>query len=126
MDPISMIGAFLITFSLIGFGYGINLLQRFKRVKKGVLWFLSIGILLDVSAIICMISGSRNSLFSLHGLLGYLAALLMFIDLVLVWRFYRKRGTGIQIDKSLYWYSRIAYGYWVAVYIVGLLLVILK
>ncbi len=126
MNPISMIGAFLITFSLLSFGYGINLLQRFKRAKKGVLWFLSIGLLLDVSAIFCMILGSRNSLFTLHGLLGYLAALLMFIDLVLVWMFYRKRGVGIQIDKSLYWYSGLAYGFWVVVYIVGLLLVILK
>ena len=99
MNPISMIGAFVVTMALISYGVGSFSLQRFKKIKKTVLWFLSVGIILDIIATICMIIGSTNSPFTVHGFLGYSALLVMAIDIILVWRLYNGNGLNVKIKK---------------------------
>lgn len=126
MNPISMVGAFLVTLALISYGVGSFSLQRFKIIKKSALWFLSVGIVLDISATICMILGSTNSPFTVHGFLGYSALLVMAIDIILVWRVYLKNGLNAKVVKSLLLYAKLAYGWWVIAYITGSLLVMLK
>ena len=123
MNPISMIGAFLVTFALLSYGVGSISLQRFKMVSKGVLWFLSVGILLDIIAIVCMIIGSQNTPFTIHGFFGYSALLVMFIDVIFVWKEYRKSGLNAVINKPLHVYAKLSYGWWVIAYITGSLLV---
>lgn len=125
MNPISMIGAFIVTFALLSYGVGSVTLQRFKIVSRVVLLFLTLGIILDVAATICMIIGSTNTPFTFHGLLGYSALLVMLIDVVLVWRIYIKNKKDAKVEKSLLLYSKIAYGWWVIAYITGSLMVIL-
>lgn len=119
-----MVGAFLVTLALLSYGIGSISLQRFKLVSKSVLWFLSIGIILDISATVCMIIGSQNTPFTIHGFLGYSAFLVMFIDLILVWKVYKKSGKDASINKRLQLYAKLAYGWWVFAYITGSLLVI--
>ena len=126
MNPISVIGAFLITFALLSYGIGSISLQRFSRVSKEVLWFLLIGVLLNISAIICMVFGAQMVPFTLHGFLGYSALLIMLIVLVLVWLAFKKRGLNTLIYKRLHLFARLAYGWWVIAYLTGGLLVILK
>ncbi len=126
MKFISMVGAFLVSFALITYGFGIISLQKNKLVSKLVLWFLTFGIILDISATICMIIGSKNTPFTIHGLLGYSAFLVMFIDLILIWNVYRKRGIGSLVSNTLHRYSAMAYSWWVIAYVAGVLLVILK
>ena len=126
MKPISLVGAFIITFALLSYGVGSILLQRFKMASKGVLWFLLIGLILDIIATICMIIGSQNTPFTIHGFVGYSAFLVMFIDLILVWQVYKKRGINALINKPLHLYAKLACGWWVIAYITGNLLIILK
>lgn len=121
-----MVGAFLVTLALISYGVGSFSLQRFKIIRKRALWFLSVGIVLDISATLCMILGSTNSPFTVHGFLGYSALLVMAIDIILVWRVYSKNGIEAKIEKPLLIYAKLAYGWWVIAYITGSLLVILK
>lgn len=126
MKLISLVGAFIVTLALFSYGTGSLMLQRFRLVSKGVLWFLSIGILLDIAATVCMIIGSQNTPFTVHGFLGYTAFLVMLIDVIWIWSVYRKKGLNAEINKKLHTYSKLAYGYWVIAYITGSLLIIIK
>lgn len=126
MKTISLIGAFLMTFALLSYGVGSISIQRFKEVSKGVLGFLTLGILLDASAICCMIIGSKNTPFTLHGFIGYLAFIVMAIDVILIWRTFIKKGLNVKVNHKLHLYSRLAYIWWIMAYITGSLLIILK
>ena len=126
MNPVSIIGAFLITFALLSFGYGINSLQRFKLVSRGVLWFVFAGLVLDAAAIICMTSDLSEISFTIHGVIGLTAFLAMAVDFGWLLYFYKKYGAKTTISKALFWYSSVAHGWWVLAYLIGILLVILK
>ena len=97
-----------------------------KIVQKKALWFLTTGIVLDITATVCMILGSTNSPFTVHGFLGYSALLVMAVDIILIWKHYSRNETGVELKKSLLVYAKLAYGWWVIAYITGSLLVILK
>ncbi len=126
MNPISMIGAFIVTLALLSYGIGSITLQRFKMITPGVLWFLTAGIVLDISATVCMIIGSQNSPFTLHGFLGYSALLVMLVDVFFIWRMRIKQKMNAVVGKKLLLYSKAAYGWWVIAYITGSMLVIWK
>jgi hypothetical protein len=124
MNPLSIVGAFIITLALLSYGIGSIAVQRFKIVTPGVLIFLTLGVLLDITAVIFMIIGSSKGAFTAHGILGYSAMLTMIINLVLIWRYYFKNGFDSIINNSVLLYSKIAYGWWVIAYITGSALVI--
>ncbi len=124
MNPLSLIGAFVITFALLSYGIGSISVQHFRLISRGVLIFLTLGVLLDFGAIIFMISGSNKGIFSFHGILGYSATLTMVIDVALIWRCYVRNGLDSGIKKSILLYSKISYGWWLIVYITGSLLII--
>lgn len=126
MKTISLIGAFLVTFALLSYGVGSISIQRFKEVNKGVLGFLTLGIILDIAAMICMIIGSKNTPFTWHGFIGYSAFIVMAIDVTLIWRVYFKKGLNMKVNRKLHLYSRLAYIWWILAYITGSLLIILK
>jgi len=124
MHLLSIIGAFVITLSLLSYGIGSIAVQRFKFVTPGVLIFLTLGVLLDITAVSLMIINSSKGAFTEHGLLGYSAMLTMIINLILIWWWYLKNGFDTIISKPILMYSKIAYGWWVIAYITGSLLVI--
>lgn len=124
MNILSIIGAFIITLAFLSYGIGSISVQRFKVITSGVLIFITLGVVLDIIAVIFMIFGSRNTPFSLHGLLGYSAMLTMVIDLFFIWRTYNRNGWDSVISKPLLTYSKIAYGWWVIAYITGSVLII--
>ncbi len=126
MNPVSMIGAILVTLALVSYGIGSFALQKTKKVTRKVLVFLSTGIVLDIAATVCMIIGSQNTPFTVHGFLGYSAFLVMFIDLILVWRVKRNKGINGESGKALLLYAKLAYAWWVIAYITGSLLVMVK
>jgi uncharacterized repeat protein (TIGR03987 family) len=126
MKPIIMIGSTLVTLALISYSIGIISEQRTKCITRKVLTFLTLGLLLDITATICMIIGSTNSPFTFHGFIGYTGLLAMIIENSLAYRFYFKQGSEVNVTKGLHLYSRFAYLLWVAVYITGSLLVALK
>lgn len=124
MNFLAVIGAFIITLSLLSYGIGSIAAIRFKIVTTGVLVFLTLGVLLDFVAVIMMIIHSEKSVFSPHGILGYSAMLTMIINLVLVWRCYFKNGIDSGISNPVIVYSKIAYAWWLIAYITGSILVI--
>ena len=126
MNTISMIGATIVTLALISYSVGVITEQKKRQIVKTVLTFVTIGIILDVTATICMIIGSTNSPFTLHGFLGYSALLAMLIDVILIWNFYKKNGSEAQVPKQIHRYTLFAYLWWVVAYITGSLLVMVK
>ena len=126
MKTILIIGAITVTFALISYSIAIITEQKKKIVSSVVLIFLTLGWLLDVSATIMMSIGSSNSPFTLHGILGYSALLLMTIETYLIWRIKIKHGLKTIVPKNVHLYSRLAYIWWVIAYITGSMLVFLK
>ena len=126
MNFLAVVGAFVITLALLSYGIGSIAVVRFKIVTPGVLIFLTLGVILDFVAVAFMIIGSGKGAFTLHGYLGYSAMLTMIINLILVWRWYLKNGFDTIISNWIIIYSKIAYAWWLIVYITGSLLVIWK
>jgi uncharacterized repeat protein (TIGR03987 family) len=126
MKTISMIGAFIVTLALISYSISVFGERRKRRISKSILSFLTVGVVLDITATICMIIGSTKSPFTLHGSLGYSALTLMLIDTILIWRFYKNNGFSMEVPVGLHRYTLIAYSWWVIAYITGSLLVMVK
>ncbi len=126
MKVILIIGSIVVTTALISYAVGIIAEQRLRRITPFVLFFLSLGLLLDSTATVCMIIGSTNSPFTFHGFIGYSGLLAMIIETFLAFKFYRKNGSTTLVSKGLHLYSRFAFIFWVLVYITGALLVALK
>ena len=126
MKTILIIGTAIVNLALIFYSIGIITEQRKHRISRKVLGFISVGLLFDITATILMIIGSENPAFTAHGILGYSSLTGMLIDAILLWRLARKNGIDSEVSKGLHWYTRIAYAWWLAAYITGALIVILK
>lgn len=126
MNIYSMIGASIVIFALLSYSLSIITEQRKKLVTPFVLRFLTIGIILDITATCFMIIGSSNSAFSLHGILGYSSLAAMLIDTILIWRFHLATKPEAIVPKALHLYSRFAYAWWVIAFITGLMLVVFR
>jgi uncharacterized repeat protein (TIGR03987 family) len=121
MSPILIIGSIVVTLSLISYSIGIFSEQRKRTLIWSVLIFLGVGLLLDIGGTTCMIIGSSNGPFTIHGIIGFTALTGMLIDNILLWNAKSKSGIGVLISKPLHLYSRIAYTWWVLVYLSGLI-----
>jgi hypothetical protein len=122
MNTLSIIGATIVTLALISYSIGIITEQVRKKIIPRVLIFITLGVVLDITATAFMILGSKNSPFTAHGFIGYSALFLMLIELVRIWRAYNKLGMGADVPKGVHLYSRYAYIWWVVAYITGSLI----
>jgi len=125
MNNYLLIGTTVVVFALISYSIGVLTEQRKHFITKTVLRFVSIGIILDITATTFMIIGSENSPFSLHGILGYSSLIAMLIDVIMIWRFHLKNSSQ-KVPKLLHLYSRYAYIWWVLAFITGGLMVAFK
>ena len=125
MLPLARIAATVVTLALIAYSIAIITEQKKRKVINLVLIFLTLGVVLDISATTMMIIVSENSPFTIHGILGYSSLTVMIIDAVLLWRFRMKSGSEEKVARPLHLYSRIAYIWWIAAYITGTLMVVL-
>jgi len=126
MKTISLIGACVVTLALISYSIAIITEQTRRIISRKVLFFLTIGVILDVSATTCMIIGSSNGPFTLHGLLGYSSLTLMIVDTVLFWKKKKQSKINAVVPLRLNLYTRIAYIWWITAYITGTLLVTMR
>lgn len=122
MNPLSITGATIVTLALISYSIGIISEQMKKKLIPRVLIFITLGVVLDITATIFMILGSQNSPFTIHGFIGYSALFLMLIEMVKIWQTYRKSGLRADVPKGVHLYSRYAYIWWVVAYITGSLI----
>lgn len=126
MNPLVRIGVVLVQLALISYSIGIITEQRKRIINKQVLVFLTVGIFFDVVATVFMVMGTSNGPITLHGLLGYSSLLGMLIDTILIWRHKNANGINCEVPQKLHIYSRIAYAWWIAAYIAGAALVMMK
>jgi uncharacterized repeat protein (TIGR03987 family) len=117
MDVSILIGAITVTAALLAYSIAIITEQIKKKINYFILFFLTLGVILDITATSFMIYGSSNSAFTLHGMLGYSALLAMVIDTILIWKSYLKNGP--TISRALHRYSLAAYIWWVIAFITG-------
>jgi len=122
MNSLSIIGATIVTLALISYSIGIITEQVKKKLIPRVLIFITLGVVLDITATAFMILGSKNSPFTPHGFIGYSALFLMLIELVRIWQTYNKLGMNADVPKGVHLYSRYAYIWWVVAYITGSLI----
>lgn len=125
MAPILIAGTVIVNFALIFYSIGIITEQRGHRVTSKVMTFLVLGVIFDVTATVCMIVGSPNPPFSLHGILGYSSLTGMLIETILARRHRTRQGDG-EVPRGLHLYSRIAYIWWILAYLTGAFLVMSK
>jgi hypothetical protein len=92
---------------------------------RNVLFFLTIGLLFDISATVCMIIGSGNFL-TIHGIIGYSSLAGMLIDTWFSYRLIFTKGINATITTKFMRLSLIAYVYWVSAYVTGAIIVMLK
>jgi hypothetical protein len=127
MSPTLIAGTIIVNFALLSYTIAIIAEQRKHRITNLVLTFLTTGVLLDITATICMIIGSSHSTtITLHGLLGYSALLTMLLDCLLLWRHRQTQGIESQVAHTLHLYSRYAYIWWIIAYITGAILATLR
>lgn len=126
MSPILIAGTIIVNFALLAYTIAIVIEQRKRLINNQVLTFLTTGVLLDITATICMIAGSTHSAITLHGMLGYSALLAMLVDCILLWRHRQTQGAEAQVARTLHLYSRYAYIWWIAAYITGAVLVAVR
>lgn len=124
MNSLSIVGAFIMTLSLLAYGIGSISLSRFRIIGSIVLIFLSLGIVFDIAAIVLMVLGAKGTPFTLHGLLGYSAFLMMLSDTIWAWYLYFKHGIDSPINNKYHWFARFAYLWWVVAYLTGSLIVL--
>ena len=84
------------------------------------------GIIFDVTAIVCMVIGAKGTPFTFHGFVGYIAFLVMLIGTVWAWVIYFKKGIDERVSVKFLWYSRLSYFLWVAGYLTGSLIVLCR
>ncbi|MCF8364803.1 MAG: hypothetical protein K9H16_03425 [Bacteroidales bacterium] len=119
-------GTIIVVFALVSYSIAIIAEQRKKHVLKNVLIFLTLGVILDITATTFMIIGSSKGPLTLHGILGYSSLTGMAIDAILMWRQKIKKGIGAIVPQGLHLYSGLTYLWWVLAFITGGLLVALR
>jgi uncharacterized repeat protein (TIGR03987 family) len=118
MNPGLMRAVAVVTVALVFYSAGVITEQRKHSVSRLVLFFLTAGVLLDITSTSLMIAYSRKIPLTVHGVIGYTALTVMLIDAILIWRHRRKNGSN-RVSRRLHLYTRLAYGWWVIAYIAG-------
>lgn len=126
MNSLLSMGTKVVIFALIAYAIAIITEQRKHKISNTVLIYLTLGIMLDITATAFMILGTTNSIFTLHGILGYSSLLAMIIDAVLLWRFRINNGRDQTVARGLHLYSRYAFLWWVLAFITGAALAMSK
>jgi hypothetical protein len=124
MNPISVIGAFVMTFAFLAYGIGSVTLERFRIVGSVVLIFLSLGVLFESIAILMMIVGSNGSITIMNGIVGALAFLLMLVNTGWAWMVYLTGGIDSPVNIWLVNYTKTAFFLWVLAYFTGIVFLI--
>jgi len=126
MKTILIFGTSIVNLALISYSIAIITEQRKHKISKRVLTFLTLGLFFDITATVMMIIGSENTAFTLHGILGYSSLTGMLIDAILLWRLRLRQGPDCGVPRTIHWYTRMAYIWWIMAYITGALIVMLK
>jgi hypothetical protein len=118
MNPILVTGVVIVVFAFAAYSTAIVTQLRRRAPTSLMRAFLTAGVILDATSTSFMIAGSRKIPLTFHGILGYTAFLAMLIDLILVWRCWRRSGDAA-LPHSLHRYSIAAFAWWTLAFIAG-------
>jgi hypothetical protein len=126
MKPVLIAGISIVNLALISYTIAIIIQSRKKMMSRQVLTFLTIGVVFDVVATICMILGTEEGPMTLHGFIGYSSLTGMIIDTIFSYRFVKQNGINASIPKRFTSWSQVAYFYWIIAYITGAIIVAVR
>jgi EamA domain-containing membrane protein RarD len=118
VNPVLLTGVITVNLALVFYTIGFVAEQRSRRGTPAVLAVLILAVVLDLVATGCMMTGSRRSPLTLHGLVGYSALAGMILAVALVWR-QRRVTTDATIGRGTHLVLRVAYSWWVIAYLMG-------
>jgi hypothetical protein len=118
VNPLLATGVIIVVFAFASYSTAIVTQIRRRAPTPRMRAFLTVGVLLDATSTSFMIAGSRKIPLTFHGILGYSAFLLMLIDLILVWRFFRRHRVEA-LPPALHRYSLAAFSWWTLAFIAG-------
>ncbi len=126
MKPVLIAGISIVNLALVFYSVAILTQLRKRKLSSRVLVFLSLGLVFDITATICMILGSDEGPVTLHGFIGYSSLLGMMTDALFTFRKVRKNGLGVPVEKRFNRWSTTAWLYWIAAYITGALIIMMR
>jgi len=126
MPKITIAGIIFVHIALILYTLFFVFESRKQKTTNSVLIFITLAVIFDIKATICMMIGTTRTYFTFHGIMGYIGLLLMVVDAVLIWKYKLKYGVELLISKSLNSFSKIAYIWWIIAYITGVLVSIFR
>ncbi len=121
MSPVILFGVVSINLALIAYTAGMFGVYRRRRATAFVLGAFAVAVAFDVLATGCMVAGSRRPWFSPHGLVGYLALVVMVVAVSRLWGL-RRQGRDVEIPDPLRGFLRVAYVVWLIAYAIGVAL----
>lgn len=119
MSFIIISGVILIHIALVFYTIFIVKLHRHKRATRGLLGFITAAVITDISATACMMLGTVEEYFTLHGILGYTALLVMVTDAIFIWKHQNRFGSEVSFSKSLVRNSKLGYVLWLSAFFTG-------
>ena len=125
MNLYLQLGSTIVIFALLSYSIGVIREQRTGILSGKVLTFITLGVILDITATILMIAGSSKGGLTLHGFIGYSSLAGMLLDAILMWLRVIRNGKNSEVSKGLHLYTRYAYIWWVIAFITGAILVFL-
>ena len=126
MSYVIIVGVILIHIAFILYSVFIYKEHKYKRATKGLLVFITAAVLFDISATVCMMIGTAEKYFSLHGILGYTALAVMVTDAIFIWRHYNKFGSEVPFSKTLNRNSKLGYVLWLIAFFTGEMLAVMN
>ncbi len=126
MKPVLLAGITIVNLALISYSVAILTQTRKRIINKQILTFLTIGVIFDITATICMIIGSAEGPVSLHGIIGYSSLAGMLTDTVFTYRNARRRGMNMMLKTRFVRASLAAYVYWILAYITGAVIIMMR
>ncbi|NVO19046.1 MAG: hypothetical protein HXX13_05065 [Bacteroidetes bacterium] len=125
MKPILIAGISIVNLALISYSVAIITQSRKKILSRTVLVFLSLGVVFDISATVCMVIGSGHFI-TVHGIIGYTSLIAMVSDTFISYSVAFKKGADTILSAKFLRNSKLAYFYWVLAYITGAMIVMMK
>ena len=119
MPIVIIAGVILIHIALILYTIFICKEFKYKRATSSLLKFITSAVILDILATSCMMIGTSEEYFTLHGILGYTALFLMIIDAIFIWKHKMNHGSEVAFNTGLDRYSKFSYFLWIIAFATG-------
>ena len=125
-EMVIIVGVIFIHIALVLYSIFIWKENKYKRATNGVVGFITAAVTFDVAATICMMLGTVEKYFTLHGILGYTALVVMIIDAFFIWKHRNKHGTEVPFSDTLNRNSKLGFVLWLIAFGTGEMLAVMN